>query len=77
MTPAIVTPALDHGKCKLAALATKALLDGLDCNDDERLTVLANLAAWAWQDVPAYARDDAMLRWLAIVQRDASRPRPQ
>jgi hypothetical protein len=60
----------DHGKAKLAAIAIKAMLDGLDCSDDERLTVLANLAAWAWQDVVTDDHHDAMLRWFATIQRD-------
>jgi hypothetical protein len=62
----------DRGKAKLAALACRAMLDGLDCSDDERLTVLANLAAWAWQDasIDPYTRADAMLRWFATIQRD-------
>jgi len=69
----------DHGKAKLAALACRAMLDGLDCSDDERLTVLANLAVWTWQDAiinPPVTRADAMLRWFAQIQRDVDEHEP-
>lgn len=61
---------MDQGKAKIAAVAIKAMLDGLKCSDDERLTVLANLAAWAWQDVATADRHDALMRWFAIIARD-------
>jgi hypothetical protein len=63
--------AIDHGKCTLAATAIEALLDGLGCNEDERLTVLANLAAWTWQEVATENREGALVRWLALVKHDA------
>ena len=63
--------AIDHGKCTFAAAAIEALLKGLECNDDERLTVLANLAAWTWQNVDGEERDAALMKWLALVRHDA------